>query len=212
MKRTTRLLSLLAAALLLLTACSTAEEAGETATEAGGDVAVSEPAPESTPAESEVITEPALQETTEPSTDTDGDTAGDGASGDLLSVAQDNPQLSQLVTALQAAGLTDVLEQAGPLTVFAPNNDAFSQLNQSDLNALLSNPQELTSILQFHVVEGSYPSSELSDGQTLTTLSGDELTISVDGSTVMVDGAEVVQPDLEAGNGVIHVIDQVLQP
>lgn len=207
MKRTTRLLSLLAAALLLLTACSTAEEAGQTATEAGGDVAVTEPAPES-----EVITEPALQETTEPSTDTGDDTAGDTASGDLLSVAQDNPQLTQLVTALQAAGLTDLLEQAGPLTVFAPNNDAFSQLDQSDLNALLSNPQELTSILQFHVVEGSYPSSELSDGQTLTTLSGDELTISVDGSTVMVDGAEVVQPDLEAGNGVIHVIDQVLQP
>jgi uncharacterized surface protein with fasciclin (FAS1) repeats len=210
MKRTTRLLGLVTAA-LLLAACSTAEEAGGTATEAGGDVAVSEPAP----AESEVISEPTLQETSEPATDTgdaDADADGGGADGDLLSVARDNPQLSQLVTALQAAGLTDVLEQAGPLTVFAPNNNAFSQIDQNDLTALLSNPQELTGVLQHHVVEGSYPSSELTDGQTLTTLAGEELTVSVDGSTVMVGGAEVVQPDLEAGNGVIHVIDQVLQP
>lgn len=211
MKRTTRLLSLVAAALLLVAGCSTAQEAGQTATEAGGETVVSEaPSSEPAPIESEVITEPALDDATEPTTGTGGDSSSSG--GDILEVAQDNPQLSQLVTALQAAGLTDVLEQAGPLTVFAPNNDAFSQLDQSDLTALLSNPQELTGILQYHVVEGDYPSSELTDGQTLTTLSGDELTVSVDGGTVTVDGAEVVQPDLEAGNGTIHVIDSVVQP
>ena len=202
MKRTTRLLSLVAAA-LLLAACSTAEEAGQSATEAGGGVA------SSAPAESEIISEPAL---TAPSESPSTSTGTSATSDNLLAVAADNPQLSQLVAALQAAGLTDVLEQAGPLTVFAPNNDAFSQLNQSDLTALLSNPQQLTSILQYHVVEGSYPSSELSDGQTLTTLSGDELPVTVDGSTVTVDGATVVQPDLQAGNGVIHIIDKVLMP
>lgn len=206
MKRSTRLLSLVAATLLLLTACSTAEEAGQTATEAGGETVVSEPPSE--PIESEVITEPALQDTSEPATDSGGGTS----SQSIVDVAAENPQLSQLVTALQAAGLTDALEQAGPLTVFAPNNDAFSQLDQADLTALLSNPQELTGILQYHVVEGDYPSSELSDGQTLTTLSGDELTVSIEGGTVTVGGAEVVQPDIEAGNGTIHVIDGVLQP
>jgi uncharacterized surface protein with fasciclin (FAS1) repeats len=207
MKRTTRLLSLVAAALLLIAGCSTAEEAGQTATEGGGETVVSEapsPEPES---ESELITEPALEETSEPTTDSGGDS---GQS--IVDVAADNPQLSQLVTALQAAGLTDALAQAGPLTVFAPNNEAFAQLDQSDLTALLSNPQELGSILQYHVVEGEYLSSDLSDGQTLTTLSGDDLTVSIDGGDVTVDGAQVVRPDIEAGNGVIHIINGVIQP
>jgi uncharacterized surface protein with fasciclin (FAS1) repeats/predicted small secreted protein len=211
MKRTTWLLSVLAAALLLIAGCSTAEEAGEAVSEVGsppaGSVADESEPPE---VESEVITEPALQEdASEPTADAGGDS---GSSDDILAIAQDNPQLSQLVTALEAAGLTDVLEQAGPLTVFAPNNDAFAQLDQSDLTALLSNPQELTGILQYHVVEGDYPSSELSDGQTLTTLSGEDLTVSIDGDTVTVGNAEVVQADVQAGNGTIHVIDTVLQP
>jgi uncharacterized surface protein with fasciclin (FAS1) repeats len=62
------------------------------------------------------------------------------------------------------------------------------------------------------VVEGEYPTSELTDGQTLTTLEGSDLQVSVQGDTVSVNGAEVVQPDLRAGNGVVHVIDDVLQP
>ena len=201
MKRTVRLLSLLIAALLVLTACSTAEEAGEATSEPGAPAIPSEPA----------VEEP----TSEPSvtvSETEAATEGDVASGTILDLAAENPQLSQLVAAIEAAGLTDALEQAGPLTVFAPNNDAFSQLNQSDLTALLSDPTSLGDILEYHVVEGSYPSSELSDGDTLTTMEGTDLTVSVDGSTITVGGAEVVQADLEAGNGVIHVIDGVLQP
>lgn len=203
MKRSVRLLSLLAVALLLLAACSTAEEAGGTATEGGGAAETSEPA-------DTAVSEPAVDETTEPATDTGDDTSTAGDS--LVDVAAENPQLSQLVQALEAAGLTSALQDAGPLTVFAPNNEAFASLDQADLTELLTNPQQLGDILRYHVVEGAVTSSDLEDGQTLTTLEGSDLTVSVDGSTVMVDGAEVVEPDIEAGNGVIHIIDGVIRP
>jgi len=204
MKRSVRLLSLFAAALLLLAACSSAEEAGGTATEGGGAAETSEPADDT------LVSEPALEETSEPATDAGDDTSSSGES--LVDVAAENPQLTQLVQALEAAGLTSALEEAGPLTVFAPNNDAFASLDQSDLTELLTNPQQLGDILRYHVVEGAVTSSDLEDGQTLTTREGSELTVGIDGSTVTVDGAEVVQPDIEAGNGVIHIIDGVIRP
>jgi uncharacterized surface protein with fasciclin (FAS1) repeats len=207
MKRTVRLLSLLIAALLVLTACSSAEEAGqETESEPGAPAITSEPAV--------VESEPAAETPSEPSldaTETAPDT-GDTSTGSIFDMAEENPQLSQLVTAIEAAGLRDELEQAGPVTLFAPNNEAFGALGQDDLTGLLADPQSLSDIIQFHVVEGTYPSSELSDGQTLTTMEGSDLTVSVDGGTISVNGAEVVQPDLEAGDSVIHIIDGVLQP
>lgn len=203
MKRSVRLLSMLAATLLLLAACSSADETGGAATEGGG-AEVSEPA-----VTSEVVSEPAL--TSEPTSADTGSTTG-STDRSILDVAEENPQLSQLVQALEAAGLTDALNRAGPITVFAPNNDAFSKLDQSDLTALLTNPSDLGDILQYHVVEGSHPSSELTDGETLTTLNGQDLTVSVNGSDIMVNDATVVQADIQAGNGVIHIVDTVLQP
>lgn len=203
MKRSVRLLSLLAAALLLLAACSTAEEAGGTATEAGG-VDVSEPADDT------LVSEPAIEETSEPSTDAGDDTSTSSQS--LADVAADNPQLSQLVDTLQAAGLTSVLEGTDPVTIFAPNNDAFAAFAQEQGPDILTNVDQLNDVLQYHVVDGAVMSSDLEDGQTLTTAQGGDLTVSVDGSTISVNGAEVVQPDVEAGNGVIHVIDTVLEP
>jgi uncharacterized surface protein with fasciclin (FAS1) repeats len=207
MKRTVRLLSALVAALLTLSACSTAEEAGqETESEGGAPAISSEPAV----VESELASEPSL-DVSEPETEA-GDTAGTDA-GSILEMAEENPQLSQLVAAIEAAGLRDELEQAGPVTIFAPNNDAFGSLGQSDLTALLADPQSLGDILRFHAVEGNHPASELSDGQTLTTLEGGDLTVSVDGDTVSVNGTEVVQPDAASGEGgTIHIIDGVLQP
>ena len=206
--RTVRLLGLLIGALLIATGCSTAEEAGQepTETEGGGAPAIS-----SEPAivESEPASEPPL-DTTESEADT-GDTGGTSADT-IRELAEQNPQLSQLLAAVEAAGLGDRLEQAGPLTVFAPNNDAFASLGQADLTALLANPQSLGDRLRFHLVEGAYPTSELTDGQTLTTLEGSDLEVSVQGDTVSVNGAEIVEPDLQAGNGVVHIIDDVLQP
>jgi uncharacterized surface protein with fasciclin (FAS1) repeats len=200
-------LSLLIGALLILAGCSTAEEAGQepTETEGGAPAITSEPAI----IESELESEPSL-DASEGETET-GDAGGTTAES-IFELAEQDPQLSQLVAAIEAAGLTDALEQAGPITVLAPNNDAFQSLGQSDLTALLANPQSLTDRLQFHVVEGSYPTSDLSDGQTLTTLEGSDLQVSVDGDTVSVNGAEIVEPDLQAGNGVIHIIDDVLEP
>jgi len=210
MKRTVRLLSMLIAALLTLSACSTAEEAGrETETEGGAPAVSSEPAVVETEPASELASEPSLDVT---ESEAGGDTAGTDA-GSILEMAEENPQLSQLVAAIEAAGLRDELEQAGPLTIFAPNNEAFGSLGQSDLQALLANPQSLADIIRHHAVEGVHPASELTDGQTLTTLEGGELTVSVQGDTVSVDGAEVVQPDAASGaGGAIHIIDGVLQP
>ncbi|HSJ45270.1 MAG TPA: fasciclin domain-containing protein [Euzebyales bacterium] len=202
MKRSLLLLGLLAAALLLLAACSSAEETGGTATEGGGAADASEPTDDT------IVSEPALDETSEPAADAEGETSGQS----LADVAADNPQLTQLVQALEAAGLTSALQDAGPLTVFAPNNDAFASLDRSDLTELLANPQQLGDILRYHVVEGAVTSSDMEDGQTLTTLEGSDLTVSVDGSTISVDGAEVVEPDIEAGNGVIHIINGVIRP
>jgi uncharacterized surface protein with fasciclin (FAS1) repeats/predicted small secreted protein len=205
MNRTVRLLSLLIAALLVLAGCTTAEEAGEEATEDGGAVVTSpSPAP-ALPSPPE--TEPSVDMTeTEAAPET-------GVSADtIFDLAAENPQLSQLVTAIEAAGLRDALEQTGPITVFAPNNSAFASMSQSQLTDLLSDPQALGGTLQHHVVEGSYPTSDLSDGQSLTTLEGSDLPVSVQGDTVTVGGAEIVQADLRAGNGVVHIIDGVLEP
>jgi uncharacterized surface protein with fasciclin (FAS1) repeats len=199
MKRSLRLLSLLAATLLLLAACSTAEEAGETTdstTESLEEVVEEESPPSGS-----------VEEPSEPVADTGDDTSGSDET--IAALASETPELSQLTSVLETAGLTSVLEEAGPLTVFAPNNDAFAEL---DLTELAADPTQLTEILQYHVVEGAVTSDQLEDGQTVTTLQGDDLTISIDGDTVMVGDATVVQADIQAGNGVIHVIDTVLQP
>ena len=208
MNRTVRLLSVLIAALLVLTACSSAEEAGQETSEPGAPAITSEPPVVESEPES-VASEPSL-DVTEAETEM-GDT-GDTSTDSLFEMAEQNPQLSQLVAAIEAAGLRDEIESAGPVTIFAPNNDAFGSLSQGDLTALLADPQSLGDMLRFHVVEGNHPSSELTDGQTLTTLEGTDLTVSVDGGTISVDGAQVVQPDLEAGDSVIHIINGVLQP
>lgn len=202
MKRSVRLVSLLAATLLLLAACATAEEAGETTTEPA-EAETTEAVVE------EETSEPAEEETGEPEADTDAGAAEDQT---IAEFAAQNPSFGTLVQALEATGLADQLQQQGPFTVFAPNDEAFGQLDQDDLNALLADPTQLTEILEYHVVEGAVLSSDLEDGQTVTTLQGEDLTVSIDGDTVMVDGATVVQADVEVGNGVIHVIDGVIRP
>lgn len=118
---------------------------------------------------------------------------------------QDN--LGTLGQAVDAAGLGDALSGDQPLTVFAPRDAAFEALTVQDL---LDNPDLLAEVLQYHVVRGAALAGDLSDGQTFETLQGDELTVSIDGGTVRINGATVTTPNLEAENGVVHVVDQVL--
>lgn len=131
----------------------------------------------------------------------------------IVAVAQETPDLSTLVEAVSAAGLVETLEEPGPYTVFAPTNGAFDALGGT-LETLLEpkNKAELAEVLTYHVVAGELTASELSDGQTLETVQGDALEVKVTNGEVTVNGARVVTPDVEASNGVVHVIDEVLIP
>jgi uncharacterized surface protein with fasciclin (FAS1) repeats len=136
------------------------------------------------------------------------------AAEDIVGVAQGERTLSTLVTAVTAAELVETLQGEGPYTVFAPTNDAFTAVGQDTLDTLLapSGKDQLTDILTYHVVEGDLMAADLSDGQTVKTVQGQELTVSVAGDEVKVGDATVVSPDVDASNGTVHVIDKVLQP
>lgn len=134
---------------------------------------------------------------------------------DIATIAGSTASVSTLNAAIGAAGLGSALQGDGPFTVFAPNNAAFDALGADVVSALLEagNVDLLTDVLNFHVVSGAaVMSGDLSDGQTVTTLEGGMLTIGVSGSSVTVNGANVVSADIEASNGVIHIIDAVLVP
>lgn len=133
---------------------------------------------------------------------------------DIVDVAAGAGSFTTLVAAVEAAGLVDTLKGDGPFTVFAPTDEAFAALPEGTVEGLLQpeNRETLTSILTYHVVPAAVPASDLV-GQTVAvrTVNGTRLT--VDGRDgVSVDGATVTQPDIEASNGIIHVIDQVLIP
>lgn len=133
----------------------------------------------------------------------------------IVTLASNTPSLSTLVTAVEAAELVDTLNGEGPFTVFAPTNDAFAALPEGTVDTLLmpENQADLQSVLTYHVVPGTYRAADLSDGMTLTTVQGANITIGVhqDG-TVTVNDAPVSMADVEASNGVVHVIDSVILP
>ncbi|NBC01235.1 MAG: fasciclin domain-containing protein [Bacteroidetes bacterium] len=133
----------------------------------------------------------------------------------IAEIAAGNENFSTLVTALDTAGLVGVLDGEGPFTVFAPTNEAFEALPDGELEALLQpeNRELLTQILTYHVVEGEAMAADVVGLDEVTTLMGSAVSIEVDGETVrLADTAQVVQTDIEASNGVIHVIDSVLLP
>jgi len=137
--------------------------------------------------------------------------------GTIVDVAASTEGFSTLVAAVQAAGLVETLSGDGPFTVFAPTDDAFAAALEAlgiTAEELLADTETLTSILTYHVVAGAVPSSDVVtlDGQSVATVNGAEVTITVDGDTVMVNDATVVAVDVEASNGIIHVIDSVLLP
>lgn len=129
----------------------------------------------------------------------------------IVTLAETENDLSTLVNAINDADLGGTLQGTGPFTVFAPNNTAFSNLPDGTLDDLSS--EELAQILTFHVVEGEITSSDLSASQTVETVQGEEILVTVDGGTVTVNGSAVVgTADIQASNGVIHIVDDVLLP
>ncbi|MGL4413204.1 MAG: fasciclin domain-containing protein [Roseinatronobacter sp.] len=131
--------------------------------------------------------------------------------GDIIDIAAGNEAFSTLVAAITAAGLVETLQGEGPFTVFAPTDEAFAALPEGTVEALLDDIPALTAILTYHVVPGAVMSGDLEDGMMAETVNGASVTIGV-GDTVTVDGATVTQADIEASNGVIHVIDAVILP
>lgn len=137
----------------------------------------------------------------------------DNHSMDIVDTAVNADGFETLVAAVEAAGLVDTLKGEGPFTVFAPTDEAFAALPEGTVESLLEpeNKDQLTAILTYHVVPGKVMSGDLSNGMTAATVQGGEVTIMTEGG-VMVDDANVVSPDIEASNGVIHVIDKVIMP
>ncbi|HBU40464.1 MAG TPA: hypothetical protein DEB59_08380, partial [Acidimicrobiaceae bacterium] len=137
--------------------------------------------------------------------------------GDIVEVAIGADQFPTLIAAVQAAGLVETLQGEGPFTVFAPTEEAFaSALEALDLTAeqLLADTATLTSVLTYHVIPGKVMSSDLigADNMAVATVNGAEVSVSESMGTVTINSATVVAADIEASNGVIHVIDQVLLP
>lgn len=132
----------------------------------------------------------------------------------IVDVAVEAGSFETLVTAVQAAGLADVLSSEGPFTVFAPTDAAFARLPEGTLEALLADKQALTEVLTYHVISGKVMAEDVIAAQRVRpeTVQGSMLNIRVMDGTVRVDDATVVQADVEASNGVIHVIDAVVLP
>lgn len=133
---------------------------------------------------------------------------------DIIVLASETPALSTLVEAVKAGELVETLQGEGPFTVFAPTNEAFAALPEGTLESLLKpeNKDKLVEILTYHVVPGKVMSSDLSDGMTPGTVQGGEATIQVMEDKVMVDNAVIKMKDIQASNGVVHVIDAVIMP
>jgi len=129
--------------------------------------------------------------------------------GTIADIVGDDDSFSTLLGLLQGEDLTDALgEEDATFTVFAPTNAAFGPY---DLDAIAGTEGAVGEILRYHVVQGAaVASGDLTDGQTIETLAGDELTVSLRDGNVFIDGAQVTQPDVEADNGIIHVIDRTL--
>jgi uncharacterized surface protein with fasciclin (FAS1) repeats len=136
------------------------------------------------------------------------------AADDIVDTAVKAGTFNTLVAAVKAAGLVETLKGTGPFTVFAPTDEAFAKLPKGTVEDLLKpeNKGKLTSMLTYHVVPGRIMSKDIA-GKALTVKSVQGAEISVDATKdVMVDKAKVVKPDIEASNGVIHVIDAVMLP
>jgi uncharacterized surface protein with fasciclin (FAS1) repeats len=139
---------------------------------------------------------------------------GHGHKANIVEVAAGNDDFSTLVAAVKAAGLVEVLAGDGPYTVFAPTNAAFAKLPEGTVENLLKpeNREQLVAILKYHVVPGKVMAADVVGLDSATTAQGSDISIAASDAGVTVDNANVIMTDVEASNGVIHVIDTVILP
>ena len=130
----------------------------------------------------------------------------------IVDTAVEAGTFKTLAKLLGDAGLVDTLKGAGPFTVLAPTDEAFAKLPKKDLEALGKDKKKLEAVLKFHVIGAKAMAEDVKKMKDATTLNGKKVTITVKGSDVMVGKAKVIKADIEASNGVIHVIDTVLMP
>ena len=213
--RTRRLLVGLAALGVVASACGD-DGADTDAAAATTQAAAATPSPPAPTTDAPAATEAPM--TTEEAMTTAAPETGDA---DIVDTAIAAGDFTTLVAAVQAAGLEETLRGEGPFTVFAPTDEAFAALPEGTVETLLEDPTgQLTDILTYHVVPGAVLAADVAalDGQTVTTVNGATITVGVsdDGSVTLTDAAgnevAVVATDIQATNGVIHVIDGVLLP
>jgi len=141
-------------------------------------------------------------------------TAGaDTGKGDILAVAKQQGNLTTFAKAVEAAGLQDSLANGGPVTIFAPTDEAFAKLPAGTVESLLKpeNKDKLVAILTYHVVPGSLKAADVVKAGELKTVNGKAARITTDGGA-KISGAGIVKTDIETANGIIHVIDSVILP
>jgi pentapeptide MXKDX repeat protein len=220
MRRTRTLLALLAAGSLVVAACgdddtteagTTAETTATTGT-AGDEGAAADDETAGDDMAGDEMTGDEMTGDEMTGDEMTGDESGEGQT--IVDVAAGNPDFSILVAAVTEAGLAETLSGDGPFTVFAPTDEAFEEaldalgLTQDEL---LENPA-LGDILTYHVIGSEVMSTDLEPEQSVATVQGEEVTIVVDDDGARINDAEIVDTDIEADNGVIHVIDSVLLP
>lgn len=141
----------------------------------------------------------------------EGDIEG---SKDIVETAEAAGQFETLVSAIQAAELVETLKGEGPFTVFAPTDEAFDALPEGAVDDLLKpeNKEKLQAVMTYHVAPEKLMAEDVMAQDSVTTVQGQDLKLSTDGHEVMVNDATVVKGNIEASNGIIHVIDGVLMP
>ncbi|SHN27401.1 Uncaracterized surface protein containing fasciclin (FAS1) repeats [Cyclobacterium lianum] len=136
------------------------------------------------------------------------------ADKDIVDLAAGTDFLSTLVAAVKAGGLVDVLKGDGPFTVFAPTNEAFAKLPAGTVENLLKpdNKDQLVKILTYHVVPGNIKAADLENGMEVETVQGQKIKVKLASGKAMINEATVTSVDIEASNGMVHVIDSVILP
>jgi len=130
----------------------------------------------------------------------------------IVAVAVGNKDLSTTVTAVKKAGLVAALSGPGPLTVFAPTNEAWAKMPKDQREGLLNDPKRLKDVLEYHVVKGKFDAASLDGKRSIKTLEGQDLMLDNKDGKLIVDGAIVTTPDVKASNGIVHLIDYVAMP